>query len=182
MRSSNGAALLVAFAVALAIDILSKLWVESHVELGTRTYLAGGVLQITHVRNPGSAFGMFVDVPQRWRTIGFAFVSVCAVAVIFSFFRRLAPGDRRNTAALGLILGGTIGNLVDRLWRQGEVIDFMHVRVWQGYPWPDFNFADVFIVVGVGALILDLLVSEADARAAAPTSGGVEPAPPTEKS
>ena len=66
--------------------------------------------------------------------------------------------------ALALILGGAVGNFSDRILR-GEVVDFMHIRWWGGYAWPDFNFADMFIVVGVAALIMDLLASEAASRA-----------------
>jgi len=67
---------------------------------------------------------------------------------------------------LGAILGGATGNLVDRVFRGGEVVDFLHFRLWSGYSWPDFNLADSFIVVGVGLLILELLVSEGEDRSA----------------
>ena len=70
----------------------------------------------------------------------------------------------RMKDVLGLILGGAVGNLVDRIFRQ-EVIDFLHFRLWRGYSWPDFNVADSAIVVGVGLLILDLLASEGEQRA-----------------
>jgi len=64
------------------------------------------------------------------------------------------PGDRLSALALGLILGGAVGNLLDRIFR-GEVVDFLHFKLWRGYTWPDFNLADSFIVVGVGLLILE---------------------------
>jgi signal peptidase II len=66
--------------------------------------------------------------------------------------------------ALGLILGGSLGNLSDRAFR-GEVVDFLHFRLWQGVAWPDFNVADTCIVLGVTALIIELLASEGAARA-----------------
>jgi signal peptidase II len=65
--------------------------------------------------------------------------------------------------SLGLILGGAGGNLVDRIFR-GEVVDFLHFRLWGGYQWPDFNLADSFIVVGVALLIVELLASETETR------------------
>jgi signal peptidase II len=83
---------------------------------------------------------------------------------VISFFRQLAPGDRLSALALGCILGGAVGNLIDRVTR-GEVVDFLHFRLWGGYAWPDFNFADSFIVIGVGLLILELLASEGESRA-----------------
>ena len=88
-----------------------------------------------------------------------------AIGIIVSFFRQLAPGDRLSALALGLILGGAVGNLIDRIWR-GEVVDFLHFKLWQGYSWPDFNLADSFIVVGVAILILDMVASEGEERAA----------------
>jgi len=61
-------------------------------------------------------------------------------------------------------MGGALGNLIDRLTR-GEVIDFLHFRLWGNRSWPDFNLADSFLVVGVAALMLELLASEAESRA-----------------
>jgi signal peptidase II len=116
------------------------------------------------VRNPGAAFGIFSDGDPSIRIWFFVVVSVLAIGIIISFFRQLAPGDRLHAFALGLILGGAVGNLVDRLWL-GEVVDFLHIKLWGGYSWPDFNFADSFIVVGVALLILELLAAEGEKRA-----------------
>jgi signal peptidase II len=90
-----------------------------------------------------------------------------------SFFRKLAPGDRLAALALGLILGGAVGNLIDRVTR-GEVVDFLHFRLWGGYAWPDFNFADSAIVVGVAILVLELLASEGESRSRDEPSGASE--------
>ena len=90
-----------------------------------------------------------------------------AIGLIISFFRQLAPGDRLSALALGLILGGAVGNLLDRL-RYGEVVDFLHFTLWGGYSWPDFNFADRFIVVGVALLVLELLATEGEIARRAP--------------
>jgi signal peptidase II len=98
------------------------------------------------------------------RLFFFVGISLLALGIIFSFFRQLAPGDRFPAFALGSILGGAAGNLVDRVFRGGEVVDFLQFRLWSGYTWPDFNLADTFIVVGVALLILELLVSEGEDR------------------
>ena len=71
--------------------------------------------------------------------------------------------------ARGFILGGALGNLVDRI-RYGEVVDFLHFRLWQGYSWPDFNFADSFIVVGVALLLLELFATEGEQSTPPPPS------------
>ena len=149
--------------VALPLDQLCKLVVESRLAHGERVALIDGFLYLTHARNPAAAFGLFASMSSDGRLIGFATTSLAAIIVIAMFYQRLAPGDRMQALGLSLVLVGASGNFIDRIWR-GEVVDFVHVRLWTGYPWPDFNIADVCIIVGVAALILDLLSREATAR------------------
>jgi len=156
---------LVAFAVSLPLDLVSKYVVDRNLSYADRIPVIEGFFYLTHVRNPGAAFGLFADGDPQLRLAVFIGVSIVAVLIILSFFRQLAPGDRLSALALGLILGGAVGNLLDRVFR-GEVVDFLHFKLWRGYSWPDFNFADTFIVVGVGILILELLATEGEDRAA----------------
>lgn len=159
--------LLISLLVALPADQLTKAWVAANVPVGSfadRITVIDGFFYITHARNPGAAFNLLVDWPWEWRITLFISVAVIAVLVAISFFRILAPGDRLNAFALGLIMGGALGNLVDRVAR-GEVIDFLHFRLWGNRSWPDFNLADSFLVVGVAALTFELLASEAASRA-----------------
>lgn len=149
--------------VSLPVDQGAKVWIIGNLGYADRIEVVEGFFYITHVRNPGAAFGLFADGDPVLRLTFFIGVSLLAIAIIFSFYRRLAPGDRLSAAALGLILGGATGNLIDRVLH-GEVVDFLHFRLWSGYVWPDFNFADSFIVVGVGLLILELLASEGERR------------------
>jgi len=160
----NLKAFLGALAIAFPVDQLSKFWISRAISYGDRVTVIDGFFYITHVRNPGAAFGMFVDVPPEIRVPIFIGVSLVAVGIIFSFYRSLAPGDRFTALTLGLILGGALGNLVDRIFR-AEVVDFLQFHLWAGYTWPDFNFADSFIVVGVIFLVLQLMVSEGESRA-----------------
>ena len=87
--------------------------------------------------------------------------TLVAIGLILSFFHKLAPGDRFSALSLGLILAGAVGNLLDRI-RFGEVVDFLHFRLWGGYSWPEFNLADSFIVVGVMLLVIELLATESE--------------------
>jgi signal peptidase II len=157
--------LLAVLITALPIDQLSKLAVESRLAYGERIPIIEGLLYVTHARNPGAAFGLFSSMASDGRLIGFGVVSLIAILVIAAFFHRLAPGDRVQSVGLSLVLAGSAGNFIDRIWR-GEVVDFLYVRLWSGYAWPDFNVADVCIILGVGALITDLLSREAMSRAA----------------
>jgi len=145
-------------ALVLLLDRLTKYWVIHHIEEGDAIVVIQRVFRITHVRNPGAAFSMFTESTRpeivRWVLSGFS--ALAAVVVIFAilrFGRRVTP----TMIALALILGGTIGNLWDRL-RSGFVTDFLEVHIIH-YHWPDFNVADSAIVVGGILLVLDALFS-----------------------
>ncbi len=155
-----------AFVIVLILDLASKIAIDTHLGYADRIPVIPGFFYLTHVRNTGAAFGLFADAPQVYRLGFFISVSLVAVGIIITFYRKLSPGDRLAALALGLILGGAIGNLIDRIFRQ-EVVDFLHFRLWRGYSWPDFNVADSAIVVGVALLVLELLASEGEQRAAA---------------
>jgi signal peptidase II len=155
-----------AFLIVLVLDLATKIAIDMHLSYADRIPVIPGFFYLTHVRNTGAAFGLFSDAPKVYRLVFFISVSFIAVGIIISFFRKLSPGDRLAALALGLILGGAVGNLIDRIFRQ-EVVDFLHFRLWRGYSWPDFNVADSAIVVGVGLLVLELLASEGEQRSSA---------------
>ncbi|MCB9545563.1 MAG: signal peptidase II [Myxococcales bacterium] len=106
--------------------------------------------------NKGAAWGLFRSLPEGWRVPFFVLISVVAVAVIVTLYRK-SHGHRLQQVALTLILGGAIGNLIDRI-RLGYVIDF--IDWYKGdWHWPTFNVADICISVGVGLLIVDMLLA-----------------------
>ncbi len=155
---------LAAFVTSLVLDVVTKHLIIQNLSFSDRIPVIDGFFYLTHVRNAGAAFGLFATAPVEFRIAFFVGVASIAIVIIISFFRKLAPGDRLAALALGLILGGAIGNLIDRI-RFMEVVDFLHFRLWGGYTWPDFNVADTCIVVGVGVLVLELLASEGETRA-----------------
>jgi signal peptidase II len=111
--------------------------------------------------NPGLAFGLLGGVPTGWRWV-VALLSIAALVVLARVALRVMPGGNRlDHVAIGLIFGGAIGNLVDRL-RFGAVVDFVDLHV-HGYHWPAFNVADSAISVGVVLLALRLLLRPAGA-------------------
>ncbi len=160
-----------AFVTALGLDQATKLWIAANLPVGgTPRPVIDGFFYLSHMRNAGAAFGFFEDVPVELRRIGFSVVAALAGWVVLLFYRSMAPGDRLNGLALGCIVGGGLGNLIDRLAR-GEVIDFVRFELWGPWSFPDFNLADVFIMVGVTILMIELLVSEGVARAEVIESG-----------
>ena len=151
--------LLLVSAIVLLVDRLTKLWVSAHIQEGDAIVVIRHVFRITHVRNPGAAFSMFTESarPELTRWILTVFSLAAAVVVLFvilRFGRRLTP----TMFALALILGGTIGNVWDRL-RFGLVTDFLEVHIVH-YHWPDFNVADSCIVIGACLLLIEIFLPQ----------------------
>lgn len=113
--------------------------------LGESIPVIKDVFHLTYLHNPGGAFGILA-----YRTWFFILVALVVALLILGFLRHFQPGNNWLTAALALQLGGTMGNLLDRV-RQGYVIDFLDFRFW-----PVFNLADTSIVVGVFLLLWQL--------------------------
>lgn len=124
-----------------------------------------------YTRNPGAAFGFLAQADASWRRAFFIGVSVLAVLVILFIFRRVDPRQKLLVWSLSLIVGGALGNFIDRLI-YGWVIDFIDWHYYREYTWPTFNVADAYITIGVALMALEILVGkeppqEAEALAAA---------------
>lgn len=145
--------LLLALAV-LALDQWTKWLIEMHVGEQTSHEIIPGVLHISHVRNTGVAFGMFAHPGRAGSSWLLTLFGLGALGLIATLFRRTAAQDRLLLGALALVLGGAVGNLLDRIW-SGAVTDFIAVYI-GSYRWPDFNIADSAISIG---LVLILLLS-----------------------
>ena len=124
----------------------------SQLELGESVNVLGP-LEIRHVTNPGIAFGLF----SNWAT-AVTLLTALAVGWMLFYFARSGARHPVLPVALGLLVGGSIANLIDRL-RLGHVTDFLDLRFW-----PAFNLADSFIVVGVTILLAALISSERQPR------------------
>lgn len=111
-----------------------------------------GFWRMTYAENPGSAFGLFGMWPPTFRFVFLTIVTLAAVALIVGVYRKVREDQRVRQVALVLVLAGAIGNFTDRLARR-YVIDFIDWGV-RDIRWPTFNLADVFVVVGVGLLLL----------------------------
>lgn len=141
------------FVTAFSLDTLSKVWAERVLTAGQPISILGQVFQITLGYNSGVAFGMFANI-GAWTLI---LTGVAIVGLGWWFINALRAGDLppASALALGLILGGAIGNYVDRLV-DGRVTDFLDVGIGT-LRWPTFNLADVFIVTGVALLAILVL-------------------------
>jgi signal peptidase II len=110
---------------------------------------------ITHIRNPGVAFGLFADGPSEYKTYLFIGFSIIAIVAILIFFHQTPQENKMVRIALILIFSGAIGNLIDRILYQ-EVIDFLDF-FYGSYHWPAFNVADSCITIGVLLMFVDLI-------------------------
>ncbi len=120
--------------------------------------LISGFFYLTYVRNTGAAFGIFSGQPDLWRQIFFISVAVIALIVIITLYRVYGKESGLYRLGLGLIAGGAIGNLIDRI-RFGSVTDFLDFYIFS-YNYPVFNVADSAITVGVGFLLVYTLFFE----------------------
>lgn len=145
--------------VILVADQLSKAMVVASLALGERARVIGDLVQIWHVENRGAAFSLF-----QGGSIVFVAVSILSLGMVAYFQRSLRDRAWWVHLVLGVVLGGTLGNFIDRL-RQGYVTDWLSVGLGDTR-WPTFNVADSSIVVGIGILVLYLLVNSQDRRQA----------------
>ena len=126
-------------------------------------------LRLRYAENPGAAFGLFRQLPEGARGPLFHLVSIGAVVLISFYFSKLSGTKKEERWALWglpLVLGGAIGNYLDRLAR-GFVIDFLEAHWFDkvGWTWPSFNVADMAICVGVGMLVVDSFVRKEKKKA-----------------
>jgi len=141
--------------VVVVLDQIVKLIALDRLTLGVPVAVVPGLVSLTLVMNPGLAFGLLAGVPLGWRWV-VGLLSLLALAVLLRVALRILPsGGWREQAAIGLIFGGAVGNLIDRL-RFGAVVDFVDVH-FRGWHWPAFNVADSAITVGVAVLALVVL-------------------------
>ncbi len=143
----RGGLFLIIAAFVVSLDQISKSWVNSHLDLYETIPLIG-CLSLTHVRNTGSAFGLFAN-----QAFLLALVSIVGLVTILLFYRYLSKSNILGILALSLVFGGAVGNLIDRM-RFGYVTDFIDVRLWGDFHWPTFNVADSAITVGSIVLVI----------------------------
>lgn len=157
--SSKSTRIVVLVAVIVAFDQLTKFIVDRSMPLHHSIPIIEGFFSLTYMRNTGAAFGIFAGSAELFRRPFLILVSVVAIGFIVVMLKRLRDSEKWLVTALAFILGGAIGNLIDRVL-YGEVIDFLDC-FWGSYHWPAFNVADSFITVGV-TITLFILIKAKD--------------------
>lgn len=149
--------------LVVLLDQTSKFWIVSNFSLYETLPVVPGFFNLTYLTNTGAAFGLLAGQPAVWRQVFFTGVAVVALVAIGFLYRRLRDDSVWYEIALGLVAGGALGNLIDRL-RLGSVIDFLDVYI-DAHHWPAFNVADSAISVGVCIFMVMSLFFEKKTRA-----------------
>jgi len=139
-----------------AADQASKVWAVRNLPLFELHEIVPGLFGLVHVRNTGVAFSLLSNLDPRWVHPLLVLATALAMGAVLAYIAFL-PCRGVAPVGLGLILGGAIGNLIDRA-RLGYVVDFLDLY-WRNHHWPTFNVADVGITVGVALLLIDMVVS-----------------------
>ena len=160
------------FIVSLSVLLLDQ-WTKGII---TRTFdvhqsrsVVGNLFDLTYVRNSGAAFGLFASVDSSVKAIVLNSVAVLVFLIVSAYALRSSHKSVRLQVGLALILGGAVGNLLDRV-RFTYVVDFLDFSI-SGHHWPAFNLADSAICAGVALLFLDMLQREDEAEARPAASG-----------
>ena len=157
----------------VAFDILTKLLAVRHLP-PRPVQVVGDWLTLQLVYNPGAAFGIHVGAYSRWV---FLVLAIVALIVLGSMVRHTKPGDYVRLIALGLVCGGAVGNLIDRIRSSRGVVDFIDVGIGV-HRWPTLNIADSAVTVGAFVLAFVLWMEGREEGGA----GRVEASGPTEAS
>ena len=146
MKKTTLLLLLPAIAVII-LDQISKYIIAITIVKHGSVAVIEGFFNLVHVRNRGMAFGLMNRPGQNFKSYVLVAATLCAIGLLLFWFRKMKDEDPKITVGLSLILGGAVGNFIDRI-RLGEVIDFLDFYI-GSYHWPAFNVADSAITIGI---------------------------------
>ncbi len=135
----------------IAVDQYTKTLVATTLELGKTTGFINGILDFTYIHNTGGAWGMLSG--YTWLLLS---VTIIIMLVCIALLMKYGLKNKLMFWAIILVLSGGLGNMIDRIFKGGEVTDFLHFSFWKSFP--VFNIADIAIVIGAGLLILYFVI------------------------
>ena len=166
LRDSRFLPFILSFLV-IVLDQVTKAWVVQNLDpvaiSGDHIEVFGEFLRIIHTRNPGIAFSIGSELPEMVRNVAFTAIPVMVLAGLLFYYFRYDPFYPAQRWAVSAIVGGGIGNIIDRVTRTGGVVDFIDVEFFGIFGlerWPTFNVADAAVVVGGVLLIAGILIEE----------------------
>jgi signal peptidase II len=150
--------LMIIAGLIVVLDQLTKAAILQSMALHDSIPVIKGFFSITHIQNPGGAFGLFAHQSEGLRRLFFIFLSSAAMVAVLFFYIQTPRTHPLLAAGFALIFGGAIGNLIDR-FRYGKVVDFLDFYLGELH-WPAFNIADSAISVGIAVLVMHLLFNK----------------------
>jgi signal peptidase II len=150
--------MLVVAGIVVVIDQLSKVIIFEMLPLYGTVSVIPGFFNITHIHNPGGAFGFLAGHSAVWRYFVFLFISSLAIGLIIYYYHKTPKTHILLSCGFALILGGAVGNMIDRV-RMGIVIDFLDFYIGNLH-WPAFNVADSAISIGITIFIYHLVFNK----------------------
>lgn len=163
-RPAKRAAFWGALLLIVVTDAGSKYLAHARIAEGDMIPLLGNAIRLTLLYNPGAAFGLQLGDYSRWI---FTLLASGILVWLFAMYRDAGPGDWGRALALGLVSGGALGNIVNRLWSDRGVVDWIDVGVGT-HRWPAFNVADIGVSVGACILVAVLWRADGGRRAGMP--------------
>ncbi len=148
---------IIAIAV-VCLDQISKAIILKTLPLYQSVEVIPGFFNLTHIHNPGGAFGFLADQTSTLRHFVFLIVSLLAIGLIFYFYKKTPQSHPWLASGFALIFGGAIGNIIDRL-RLGEVVDFLDFYIGRWH-WPAFNVADSAVTIGIFIFIYHMVLKK----------------------
>ncbi|QGY41226.1 signal peptidase II [Pseudodesulfovibrio cashew] len=147
----------------VVIDQATKLWVSSTMKVWTGKAVIPGLFNLVHYLNRGAAWGFLGSDAIDWQRPMFIIITLVALGFIGYMLKTTCPSDKWMIHGLGLIAGGAVGNLIDRV-RLGVVVDFLDFYVGSSH-WPAFNVADSALTVGAGCILLSMYINRNRSKA-----------------
>ena len=144
--------------IVLLLDRLAKWAIARNILLHDSVVVIPGFFRLTHVENPGAAFGLFAESSAQWKVGALVSFSILALIIVSALLWKNGHALSTTSIGLSLILGGAMGNLWDRMV-SGHVVDFLDFYV-GNYHWPAFNVADSAIVIGAILLVSEIVFAK----------------------
>jgi len=157
-KASKAIRLLIIAGTIALLDQLTKLLVLRYLPLYSSKSVVPGLFSLTHIHNPGGAFGFLSGQSSTVQTVVFLFASALAAGVILYLYLTTPGTHRFLSFGFALIFGGAIGNMIDRI-RLGKVVDFLDFYIGNVH-WPAFNIADSAVTIGIGIFIYHLVLNK----------------------
>lgn len=151
--------LLVTVPLVVLLDQWTKIMILKRFHWGESVIVVRHIFALTYVRNMGAAFGILHNAPAYFRDPFFILIPILALVIITAILAKLKNNQRLTGVSLCLVMGGAVGNLIDRV-KYGYVVDFLDFHWKEVYHWPAFNVADSAIVIGVAYLFIQSFFQE----------------------